>query len=111
MLYKDTCRQRNDVQDDSPKIKVAKVKIKPLCETRWVERHTSKIFMNLFFFCLDTISQNKECRYWEAKAKTEAQKLFHQIIKPAFISDDFDDFEFKLYCLEDFILFSEKLQT
>ena len=27
--------------EDSPKLKAAKQKIKPLCETTWVERHTA----------------------------------------------------------------------
>ena len=46
--YGDTEEERNEVEDvepgesDSPTFKVAKKKmIKPLCETRWVERHTA----------------------------------------------------------------------
>ena len=45
--YRDTEQERNEVEDvepeesDSPAFKVAKKTIKPLCETRWVERHTA----------------------------------------------------------------------
>ena len=46
--YGDTKEERNEVEgvepeeSDSPTFKVAKVaKIKPLCETRWVQRHTA----------------------------------------------------------------------
>ena len=82
--------KRNDIQEDSEKIKAAKVKIKPLCETRWLERHTAfKDFEDLYkslLLCLDTISPNKGCKNWDANSKTVAQGLFHQITKPAFIA-------------------------
>ena len=80
-------RKRDDIQEDSEKIKAAKVKIKPLCETQC---HTAfKDFEDLYeslLLCLDTISQNIGCRNWDANSKIEAQGLFHQITKPAFIA-------------------------
>lgn len=87
---KEENRKSDDIEEDSAKRKAAKVKIKPLCETRWVERHTAfQDFEDLYeplLLCLHTISQNKGSRNWDAKSKTEAQGLFHQITKPAFIA-------------------------
>lgn len=56
------------VELDSPKLKAAKQKIKPLCETRWVERHTAfQDFEDLhkpLLICLDSISLDKSRKKW-----------------------------------------------
>ena len=73
---------------ESPKVQAAKKKIKPLCETRWVERHTAfQDFQDLYeplLLCLQTISENRS-KKWDLKSKTEAQGLLHQIKMPQFI--------------------------
>ena len=78
------------IEPDNPTLKAAKQKIKPLCETRWVERHTAfQDFDDLYeplLLCLETISLNKDRKKWDAKSKTEAQGLFHQIKNPVFIA-------------------------
>ena len=78
------------VEPESPKLKAAKKKIKPLCETRWVERHIAfQDFEDLYeplMLCLETIALGKSRKKWDAKSKTEAQGLFHQIKNPVFIA-------------------------
>lgn len=78
------------VEPESPKLKAAKKKIKPLSETRWVERHTAfqdfEDLYELLMLSLETIALCKSRKKWDAKSKTEAQGLFHQIKNPAFIA-------------------------
>lgn len=75
---------------DNPQFQAAKKKIKPMCETRWVERHTAfSDFEDLYqplLLCLETISTNQGGRTWDAKSKTEANGLLHQIKSPTFIA-------------------------
>lgn len=70
------------------KIKVSKVKL--LCETRWVERHTSleefdEIYEALLI-CLEDISSKKLHSSWDKKTVIEASGLLTNIAKPAFIA-------------------------
>ena len=60
------------------------IKVKLLCETRWVERHTSIFdFCNLFgviIYCLEIITQNYDkSRKWDRKSITEADGLLHYV--------------------------------
>ncbi|XP_068680734.1 52 kDa repressor of the inhibitor of the protein kinase-like [Montipora foliosa] len=77
-------------EPESPKLKAAKKKIKPLCETRWVKRHSAfQDFEALYeplMLCLETIALGNSRKKWDAKSKTEAQGLFHQIKNPVFIA-------------------------
>jgi len=65
-----------------------KSKIKPLCTTRWVERHTAlRNFADLYeplIECLASIA-NAVGRKWDHKSKTEALGLLHQIRSSGFI--------------------------
>ena len=74
---------------DSPRSQAAKKEIKPICETRWVERHTAfEDFNDLYealLLCLSTVAENTGNRKWDAKSKTEAQGLLHQISTSGFI--------------------------
>ena len=74
---------------DSPRSQAANKKIKPICETRWVERHTAfEDFNDLYealLLCLSTVAENTGNRKWDAKSKTEAQGLLHQIKSSGFI--------------------------
>ncbi len=64
-------------------------KIKPLCETRWVERHTAfRDFEDLYealVVCMETIATNQGSRKWDAQAKTEANGFLHQLQSSTFI--------------------------
>ena len=57
-------------------------KVKLLCDSRWVERHTS-IFdfctsFGVIIYCLEIITQNDdESRKWDRKSITEADDLLH----------------------------------
>ncbi|XP_078679498.1 52 kDa repressor of the inhibitor of the protein kinase-like [Branchiostoma floridae x Branchiostoma belcheri] len=63
-----------------------KTKIKPMCETRWVEKHTClEDFAELhkpLVECLEAITLEAG---WDAKARTEAGGLLSQVNKPAFL--------------------------
>ena len=67
-----------------------KYKIKPLCETRWVERHTA--FEDLFtlyaplLHCLESIQNNSDPEnQFDPKSVTEASGLSKQLRSPSFI--------------------------
>jgi len=68
--------------------KMLKRKIKPLCETRWIERHTALTdFSDLYIpllDCLETIGSATGSK-WDPKSKTEANDLLHQIQSSGFI--------------------------
>ena len=55
-----------------------------------MECHTAfQDFEDLYeplLLCLETIAQSKSTKKWDAKSKTEAQGLFHQIKNPVFIA-------------------------
>jgi hypothetical protein len=63
-----------------------KSKIKPLCETRWVEKHKCiDDFLAMYteiFDCLETISVQPE---WDAKTQTDAGALLFQITSSSFL--------------------------
>ncbi|XP_066274145.1 52 kDa repressor of the inhibitor of the protein kinase-like [Branchiostoma lanceolatum] len=65
---------------------LTKKKIKPMCETRWVEKHTClEDFFQLYdalVECLQAITLEDG---WDAKARTEAGGLLFQVTKPAFL--------------------------
>ena len=62
-----------EYDEDNPKMKAAKRKIKPMCETGCVECHTA--FQDLedlygpLLLCLETTSLNKGRRKWDTKSK------------------------------------------
>ena len=65
-----------------------KTKVKPLCETRWVERHTSFTDLKDLYVpmleCLSNIELD-ENRKWDAKTVTEAGGLYRQLTATNFI--------------------------
>ena len=65
-------------------------KVKLLCETRWVERHTSIFYFCALFgviiYCLEIITQNDdESRKWDRKSITEADGLLHIMCSSSFL--------------------------
>ena len=70
-------------------INISKTNIKPLCETRWVERHTAIEDLNeLYPAVLDilyTIMTN-EAKDWGGKAVTVANGLYSQLTSSSFIT-------------------------
>ena len=78
-------RMINDDRNNDNKI--TKSKIKPLCETRWVERHTSlEDFRHLYEPLLDCLQFILTTTGWDMKTTTEANGLFCQITSTKFIS-------------------------
>ena len=71
------------------KTPLRKDKIKTMCETRWIESHsTMEDFDDLYpalCNCLDDIACNIG-GIWDCKAVTEANGIFHSIAKPCFIA-------------------------
>ena len=67
--------------------KIKKEKIKPLCETRWIERHTSiENFSQLYepiCITLKDIAANRQS--WDAKSMTESSGHLNTITSPGFI--------------------------
>ena len=78
------------VKTESGNSQTSKTKIKPLCETRWVERHTTlQDFEDLYeplLVCLEEISMSKGSKTWDSHSKTEAQGLLYQIHSSTFIA-------------------------
>lgn len=74
--------EKNELQDvefveaDTPKLKAAKQKIKPVCEMRYVECNTAfqdyEDLYELLLLCLKTILQKKDRKKWDAKSTSEA---------------------------------------
>lgn len=68
---------------------ITKTKLKTMCQTRWIERHTSmQDFDSMYpplLTCFDEIANNTE-GIWDGKTITEAQGLLHSISTPAFIA-------------------------
>ena len=77
------------VNESAGNSKVTKTKVKTMCQTRWVERHTSlQDFDNMYncvLDCLSEIATNSEMN-WDSKTVTEAQGLVHNIHKSGFIA-------------------------
>ena len=67
---------------------IPKLKLKLLCETRWVECHTALNDFNLLYeavvYTLESISINID-KKWDAKSVTEANSLLHAITSDSFI--------------------------
>uniref|UniRef100_A0A3Q2QG90 TTF-type domain-containing protein n=1 Tax=Fundulus heteroclitus TaxID=8078 RepID=A0A3Q2QG90_FUNHE len=85
---------------------LAKKKIKLMCETRWVDRHTSlEDFHNLYealLHCLNVISENADS-VWDAKAIVEANELLRAVTSANFIA--------ALQCNRYFSGFTKSLST
>ena len=77
----------NDLGESNPI--VTKAKVKTMCQTRWVERHTSMLDFDSMYHgitdCLQEIAANREMN-WDGKAVTEAQGLLHNIRSSGFIA-------------------------
>ena len=69
--------------------RIHKNKLKTMCQTRWVERHTSmKDFDTMYcplIECLDAIANN-DGGHWGAKTITETNGLLFNITTPSFIA-------------------------
>lgn len=62
------------------------LKIKVMCETRWVERHTNMHdFFTMFTPILDTLDSIVNSEGWDSKSKTEAQGLLTVLSTSTFI--------------------------
>ena len=59
-------------------------KIKPLCEARWVERHTAFEDLDVLYLCiilcLEVISKNED-RNWNPKSVLESSGLLRQVME------------------------------
>ena len=68
---------------------IKKTKLKTMCQTRWVEKHTSMQDFDCMYpaicECLDEIAKNINM-VWDGKTITEAQGLLHNISSPSFIA-------------------------
>ena len=64
------------------------IKLKLLCETRWVERHTALFDFSRMYEavvrCLASISSNTE-KKWDSKSVTDAHGLLHAITSDSFL--------------------------
>lgn len=82
IAVEEICKKRNE----SPS--TMKKKLKPLCETRWVERHTAFIDLQTLYEplldCLDGIEANDK-RCWDPKSVTQASGLNAQLRSSKFI--------------------------
>ena len=78
----DECKKNNKNPN------TAKTKVKPLCETRWVERHTAFSDLEAVYKpllnCLDCIAVNEDNK-WDPKTVTEATGLKKQLQSSNFI--------------------------
>lgn len=87
---------------------LSKQKIKPICETRWVERHSALMdFEDLYeplIHCLERISQNEDRRW--SNTTVEASGLLHQITSSTFIAS----FQSALYLFGFTFSLSQNLQ-
>lgn len=79
----------NTEQQRSGKATIKKSKFKTMCQTRWIERHTTledfKEMYPALCSCLEDIASNRD-RIWNAKAITEANGILHSITNPCFIA-------------------------
>ncbi len=70
-------------------VKMTKTKEKTMCQTRWVERHTSLQDFNSIYYCIVDCLQEivtHSTMHWNGKTITEAQGLLHNIQSPGFIA-------------------------
>ncbi|XP_035660282.1 52 kDa repressor of the inhibitor of the protein kinase-like [Branchiostoma floridae] len=76
----------NEERRAAGRTQLLKTKVKPMCETRWVEKHTClEDFHELhepLTDCLEAITSEEG---WDAKARTEAGGLLSQLKRPAFL--------------------------
>lgn len=77
----------NEERKTSGAKQITKVKIKPMCETRWVEKHSClEDLQEMFEAVIDCLEAITTERKWDAKAVTEANGLLSQITSSPFIS-------------------------
>lgn len=78
----------NNTLKQEGKKEINKTKIKTMCQTRWVERHTSMEDLDILYpavvHCLDLIANNTE-NIWDGKNTTEANGLKYNL-SSAFIA-------------------------
>ena len=79
---------RGPVENGTRTIYLRKVKL--LCNTRWIERHTSIFYFCTFFgvliYCLEIITQNDdESRKWDRKSITKPGGLLHIMCSSSFL--------------------------
>ena len=79
---------RGAVENGTRTIYLRKVKL--LCNTRWIERHTSIFYFCTFFgviiYCLEIITQNDdESRKWDRKSITKPGGLLHIMCSSSFL--------------------------
>ena len=78
----------NTARRDKGQSAISLLKIKTLCETRWVERHTALTdfyqMYEIIIHCLEAISINADNR-WVSKAVTEASGLLRALTSDSFI--------------------------
>ena len=71
---------------DETRLAVKKTKLKTMCQTRWVERHSSmEDFDDMYTACLEDIASNNDST-WDGKTVSEAHGLLHLISTPGFIA-------------------------
>ena len=78
---------------------IMKKKIKPLCETRWVERHTAFEDLHLLYkHVLDCLSnmKNNNNRMWDPKTVIETSGILNQITDVNFLGFFFHTCKFML---------------
>ena len=78
----------NSTRADKNQPLIPAIKLKLLCETRWVERHIALFDFNRLYeavvHCLESISMNTG-RRWDSKSVTEAHGLLRAITSDSFL--------------------------
>ena len=68
---------------------IKKTKLKTMCQTRWVERHTSMqdfdCMYSALYVCLHDIARNTDM-VWDGSTISEAQGLLHNLFSAGFIA-------------------------
>ena len=69
---------------DETRLTVKKTKLETMCQTRWVERHSSMENFDMYTalcMCLEDIASNNDSA-WDGKTVSEVQGLLHLISTP-----------------------------
>ena len=81
--------QFSQVLKEEGKKEVHKIKLKTMCQTRWVENHTLMEDLNMLYpalvQCLEFIVNNNQ-HTWDGKAIVEANGLLSNLKSPSFIA-------------------------
>ena len=78
----------NTIRREAEVAPVPEKKMKKMCETRWVERHTVlEDLHDMYEVVVDSLQKiaNAPRRLWDSKSSTEAQGLFTAVTKPGFL--------------------------